>query len=167
MFNRKDKRWRLVADLPVQGGLLIRLIGYWLLTQLAFVGTIAMFDFLSNGQAQSTGSVRFVAPAMIVSFLALVIAMLDMLVFSNRFTGPLVNLRNKMNGLACGEAVEEVRFRQRDFHQDLGNAFNEIRKRTLDESRDDSLTDANIVDDAIVDDEIFNVTVKGEGHCNV
>ena len=143
MIKIKNKRWRLLANLPIQGGLLLRVCAYWIVFQIGHTGTVAMFDFLSNGQASNSGGTGFVTPALVVSFLFLPIALLDMTMFSNRFVGPLVGLRRKMIGLAEGESVQEVRFRPGDFYQDLGDAFNVIRNNSVDENETE---DAKVAD---------------------
>ena len=145
MTNGRNKRWRLFADLPIQGGLLIRVVGYWVMFQIAHVATIALFDFLSSGKSQTQGIGSFLAPAMIVSLLFVPIAMVEITAFSNRFVGPMVGLRRKMKALANGEEVNELHFRAGDFYQDLPPAFNDLLRR-LDATGESDTTD--VVDDA-------------------
>lgn len=124
MDTKSNKRWRLFADPKVQGGLCIRVIIYWAICQCIFMSTISGFDWLTQGSNES-GS-HFLFQGVIVSSLFLPLVLFDLMTFSNRFAGPVWNFRNKMQKLADGEQVENVKFRPGDFYSDLMNNFNEV-----------------------------------------
>jgi hypothetical protein len=53
----------------------------------------------------------------------------DSLKLSNRFVGPIVRLRQSIAGLARGDEVKELRFRDNDFWRELSEDFNVVAKR--------------------------------------
>lgn len=129
MNCNRNSRWRLLADLRIQGPLLLRLVFYWMLFQIAQVGTIALFSYLSEGSG-SGFDLKLLIPSVVVSALVLPFAMLDMLKFSNRFIGPMLNLRKKLRTLAIGGAADPVRFRPGDFYIEMSEDFNQIQFRS-------------------------------------
>ena len=93
--------------------------------------TDGFFKFASNGAHEGSGWLT--APT-VVSFLVLPVVMLDMLVFSNRFVGPVYKLTRHLNELADNERPPEIYFRAGDYFTDIPEAVNRIR-RQLDEAR--------------------------------
>jgi hypothetical protein len=126
----KHRRWRLVADPRIQGELLIRLAFYWGIFQFVQLGTIAIFAFLEGGSG-TQGGMRFLMPSVIVSALFLPVVMLDSLRFSNRFVGPVVNLKNKLAKLSQGDPGEPVHFRKGDHWKDMAESYNLVREQCL------------------------------------
>ena len=122
MDKKKNKRWRLFADPKVQGGLCIRVTIYWIVCQVVFAGTICGFDWLTQGSEKE--GIHFLFQGFVVSSMFLPLVLFDLLTFSNRFAGPVWNFRNKMQKLADGEQVADVKFRPGDFYEDLMNNFN-------------------------------------------
>ena len=84
-----------------------------------------MFSFLS-GEA---GGADIVWPAMITSLMVLPIVMLDLLKFSNRFAGPIVNISKKIDQMANGQTIDEISLRKCDFLSDLVGSLNAVSKR--------------------------------------
>ena len=72
-------------------------------------------------------------PVFVLSLLVLPLALLDCLIMSNRYAGPLLQLRRAMKRLAKAESVEPLHVRRRDFLQELVNDFNRAAAR-LEES---------------------------------
>ena len=127
MKSINNKRWRLLADVQIQGPLILRVACYWILFQTVQVGTIAVFSFLSQG---SLGfDLKLLVPSFIVSALILPLVMLDMLKFSNHFAGPMLNLRRKLKQLADDESADPIRLRPGDYYREMSDNFNEIRLR--------------------------------------
>ncbi len=62
----------------------------------------------------------------IASLLLLPIVLIDTLVLTNRFAGPIYRLRSSMRALAAGERVDPVRFRDHDFWQEIAQEFNTL-----------------------------------------
>ena len=124
---KSHKRWRLFADPKIQGGLCLRMVVYWVICQISVIGTICGFDWLAGPSAE--GEVALM-PAFVISGLILAFVMLDLVVFSNRFAGPMLNLRRKMKMLADNDPVEEISLRPGDFYVDLAENFNRVRARS-------------------------------------
>lgn len=156
MNRARNKRWRLFADVQIQGQLLLRLIAYWALFQIVQVGTIAMFAFLGNGSPDGPGfDISILVPSIVVSSLVLPFVLLDSLKFSNRFAGPMISFRRKMKQLATFQPVEKLYFRPGDFYSELPGYFNEIRQR-VSESENSSSTENN--DGSVDSDQLPNRT---------
>ena len=51
--------------------------------------------------------------------------------FSHRFAGPIWRLRREMKNLGAGNHVEPIRFRRRDFWQELADDFNRVLMRIV------------------------------------
>lgn len=117
----------------------MRLVVYWFTCQLVFMGTVCAFDGLSQESNPDGG--HFLYQGFVVSLLFLPLVIFDLIKFSNRFAGPVLNLRNKMNKLADGEEVEDIRFRPGDFYPDLMNNFNTLKKKQARVQDDPTTTD--------------------------
>jgi hypothetical protein len=124
------KRKQLFVDPKVQGALLARVLGYWALYLFAIGVLMLGWQILSKPPAPFLVHLRnlwfdcvpvFAASCLLLPFLAT-----DVVRFSNRFCGPLVRIRDGLRGLARGETVQPVQFRQGDFWQDLGDEFNAV-----------------------------------------
>ena len=137
--HKTSRRWRLMASVPIQGGLVVRLFLYWCLFQFSVFATIALFSFLTNGESSGTS---LFWPAMIVSFMILPMVMLDLMRFSNKFAGPIVNISNKMKKMASSETVETINLRPGDFCMDLADHVNQVAlklKKSVDGNAEHSL----------------------------
>ena len=128
---KTDKRKRVFADLKIQGGICLRITIYWFACYFVTIGTI--FGFASLDGASATGTIsRFFVPAFVAATLVLPLVLLDILVFSNRFAGPLLSFRRRLKHLADGEQTgQELRFRNGDYFLDISENFNIIRSKLL------------------------------------
>jgi signal transduction histidine kinase len=131
----KRRRFRVVADLKLQGSLCLRVAIYWIICQCAFVATILGFSGL-EAMGEPTEVVqtpwRFLIPAIVVSSFLLPVVLLDLLVFSNRFAGPLVRFRRYLKQLAGGKIPDhELRFRHKDELGDLSVNINKLQERLI------------------------------------
>jgi len=126
MVKRKqDRRWRVFADVAIQGWLLTRLAAYWVLFLTIQVGTAALLSFVAANP--DNGPTAFMTQQIVASLLVLPIAMYDLLKFSNRFVGPVVNLRQHLRQIQAGHPVEELAFRKEDFYWEIPAAINQLR----------------------------------------
>ena len=127
MKPKKNKRWRLVADVQIQGQLCVRLVFYWVLCQISMAATMVGFTLLLG---ESTDLLwRLLIPALTVSSLFLPIMLFDLIGFSNRFVGPLLNFRKRFSQFMKDGTVGEIRFRKGDYLTDLRDDFNKLQDR--------------------------------------
>lgn len=126
MSSRKNKRRRLLADTRIQGMLCLRIAIYWIACQAFTFGTIAAFTFLAGPGAENSSITQYIVPAFCVSMLVLPLILLDVMVFSNRFVGPVWNFRKHLNALVNEGSCDEVRFRGGDYYRDLNDNFNKL-----------------------------------------
>ena len=100
---------------------------YWTICLVVVFGTIIGFSALEGTPRDDTGSVtRFLIPAGVVAFVVLPIVMLDLVAFSNRFAGPVLNFRNKFRKLVQDHETTPISFRAGDFFVDLRDNYNEL-----------------------------------------
>ncbi|MGI9518587.1 MAG: hypothetical protein ACR2NP_16140 [Pirellulaceae bacterium] len=124
---RLNQRKRVFADWKIQGGLCLRVSAYWLTCQAMLVLTAFAINLLGGGNGEILWS--YLLPACVSSLLVLPIALLDLLVFSNRFAGPWHRFRRNFDQLADGQAVHPLHFRPKDFCHDLSDNFNRLREQ--------------------------------------
>jgi signal transduction histidine kinase len=67
-----------------------------------------------------------------------------MLIFSNRFAGPMVNFRRQLKQFAKNGNSNRIKFRTGDFYQDINDNYNEICERIEAERRESSGTSKDI-----------------------
>lgn len=128
----RNKRWRLLADVRVQGAFCVRIVIYWLACQFAMVATmLGIANLEAPGPGASSSVIHLITPALSVSFLLLPLALLDALVFTNHLAGPLLNFRRALGQLATTESAEQIHFREGDFYPDLAENFNRVRAKIL------------------------------------
>ncbi|MEX0978527.1 MAG: hypothetical protein WDZ48_06730 [Pirellulales bacterium] len=129
---RITPRKRLFVDRAVQGTLLFRIIIYWCFSVLA----VCLFTLCARALTAPPDSFleyfafdKFFAQygtVVVASAVLVPLIMLDVLVISNRFAGPLYRLRRSMRNLASGEAVQRIEFREKDYWRELAHEFNAI-----------------------------------------
>jgi signal transduction histidine kinase len=89
-----------------------------------------LFGAALSGVVGSSGGLgniwQIIGPAVVVSLLVLPIAMFDMLVYSNKFAGPLLRFRRNFGELARGEEVRQIHFRPGDLLNDLSENYNTL-----------------------------------------
>ena len=121
MKSERDKRWRFWTDNTVHGELVVRVVVYWTVCQLAMVVAMVGMSFLFEGSPTSgAGSLSWLlVPGITASAVVLPIALLDTIVFSNRFTGPMMRHRKHLVELAETGSAGGIRIRTRDFYTEL------------------------------------------------
>lgn len=132
LVKPKNRRFRVIADLKLQGLLCLRVAVYWLICQSTIVLTILGFQLLggasSDAAAEGTPWHYFV-PAITVSICVLPIMLLDLVLFSNRFAGPMMRTRRQLREMAAGAQVSDLHFRRNDYYEDLSHNLNVLRNQ--------------------------------------
>jgi hypothetical protein len=133
MANKQCKRRQLFVDPKVQGGLIVRVVMYWVFCLMGITLMLLCWRIVT-GPARPFYT-HFEAmwfhfgPALIASFVLLPMVIIDVVRYSNRFVGPVLRLKRSMRQLAHGEEVELLEFRNADFWQEVAVDFNAIRNR--------------------------------------
>ena len=141
MKKKQNQRWRLIADVRLQGLLCVRLAVYWMVCQATMVGTISAMSILTSGSTTGSSSGNhFIIPALTVSSLVFPILLFDMLLFSNRFAGPMVSFRRQLRRFAKNGKSDRIKFRSGDFYQDISDNYNKICESIETERRESSGT---------------------------
>ena len=129
-MNSHQQRRRIFIDRPLQVAVLFRAFLYWavcLLAQLLMAFFLATVT--STGDDFSTKGPQLWWHLQISLFAAVVllpIVLLDILKLSHRWAGPIFRLRTCLHALGRGESVPPIRFRDRDFWQELAGDFNVV-----------------------------------------
>jgi hypothetical protein len=146
-----QKRGRLFVDGPFQGRLLIRVIGYWAIYNLALWHLLFLFSVFSKvispGPSQAPFSLVEQYRVFAIDHVSIPICLLvtlpifcrDLLRFSHRLVGPLIRFREVMTQMVDGKVVEEVKLRRADLPSDFLTVFNKLVK-TWNERLADSAT---------------------------
>jgi hypothetical protein len=130
---RNRKRRQLFVDRHVQGALLLRAAGYWLFCLLTVSLMVLCWGVLTGPRAPAAVTLGRLlttyAPALLASLILLPMVLVDCNRFSNRFVGPLLRFRRTLRQLADGEKVRPIKFREKDYWQDLADTFNDVLER--------------------------------------
>lgn len=137
------ERKKTYVDPKVQGALVRRLVIHWV-TFLAVASAVAFcLQVLSNPFRSITDHAWHMwwthGPFILVMVFMLPIFVLDTIKLSHRFVGPIYRLRQSIRGMADGEPVKPLKFRDFDFWQGLAEDFNRMIERLT--NRDSSGTD--------------------------
>jgi hypothetical protein len=136
MLNRRrNRRKRHFVDAEVQSGLLLQCAFHWGVFGLGTVIFLFLFHYIVTPVRHDF---TWYAKAMwdrygliaLVLLCLLPIFVLDLLKFSNRFVGPLVQLRKAVRQLALGQEVQPLKFRKGDYWLSLAEDFNAMLERT-------------------------------------
>lgn len=132
----KRERTIYFVDQSVQGSLMLRFVGYWVLCLAIMFGLLAACPIILAvcfpfGQRPSVPQIvadtwGMFWPAMAASLLILPAVLWDLMRMSNRFVGPVYRLRRSMRALADGENVDPVKFRAGDFWFEFAEDFNRV-----------------------------------------
>ena len=135
---KRNRRLRLFVDVKLQSSLSLRVVAYWIVCQATMASVVyAILAFeASNGHPAQGSPWRFLVPALIGSTVVLPLVLLDVLLFSNRFAGPLLRFRRHLQQLNNGEEVGPLRFRTGDHYLDLCDEFNRFMEKQLLETVD-------------------------------
>ncbi|MBI3839635.1 MAG: hypothetical protein HY288_17070 [Planctomycetia bacterium] len=126
LFQRK----KVFVDPRVQGAMLLRLVIYWVFGLLAIAQILLFWQIITSPPAPFLDQFRFDilwakhGSVVIASLIMLPIFLVDTVVVTNRFAGPLYRLRASIRALTAGERVEPLKFRDRDFWREVADEFN-------------------------------------------
>ncbi len=126
-------RKQYFVDPKVQGALMIRAALYWCFCIVSIITMVLCWRIV-------TGPARVfythfddmwfhMGPALVTAALLLPIILTDVVRMSNRFTGPLLRLRNSMRAVAQGQQVAPLRYRPNDFWHEVAEEFNALAAR--------------------------------------
>jgi hypothetical protein len=130
--NHRAKRKKLLTD-KVQVALMVRATSYWLYCLLTLT-LMTLCWRIANTEPQTFQShvhalKRDFAPAAVSSLILLPIVLVDVLRFSNRFTGPMVRVRRMLKSMIEGDPVRPIAFREGDFWDDFALDINAVAAR--------------------------------------
>jgi hypothetical protein len=129
----QPRRTKHFIDANVQGSLARRIIFHW----LAFLGVAFFVSFilqvLTNPFRPIFAHLQDLwfthGPFLLVTLFLLPVFIMDTVKISHRFVGPIYSLRRAIRGIAAGEAPRRLKFRRRDFWQDLAVDYNAMLDR--------------------------------------
>lgn len=126
--KKRKQRKQNYIDSHVQGSLLRRICGHWLVFFLVAAVAIILLQSLLGDPSKSLterlqneiGEFTLMGIVMVSLFPAF---MLDTIRFSNRFVGPIARVRRHLRQLATGD-THRCTFRDNDFWAELAEDFN-------------------------------------------
>lgn len=123
----KEARKRIWID-SFQTGLLIRIVAYCVLYQVASWAINLLFELI-NGGFRALGAESYVYSSVLVrSVLTLLVLVppltLDAIRFAHRLIGPLYRFRKTIQAITAGEPIPLVHLRKNDMLMDLKDDFN-------------------------------------------
>lgn len=134
-------RKRMFVDSAVQGALIRNIVVHWFVFIFTLAVILGAVQFFQNPVATSDELLSQFPRRHGLTFLILVLLLptflWDTVRLSNRFAGPVLRLRRMMQSLADGEDPGELHFREGDFWMELGEHFNGIRARVLENCKSD------------------------------
>jgi hypothetical protein len=128
--DRKHQRRKIFIDRPIQLAVLLRTALYWAMCTMAQVLMVLFFGMVASSQQDFPSLHPQVTWHLQVTLLAsialLPILLWDVLKLSHRWVGPIFRLRTALRTLSRGETISPVKFRGRDFWQDLASDLNAV-----------------------------------------
>lgn len=108
-------RWRLFAKPDIQVPLIFRIAIYWLSCQALIAITIVGFQYLAGGTpAEGDRQPQLLVPALIVSSIALPIALVDVIGLTNRYLSSIRRFESQLAELASDVDQKELEFKSDD-----------------------------------------------------
>lgn len=142
------KRWRrkrVTVDPRIQGRLCLRICAYWTICFLSIAFLLACSALLSDSSRSAELWTSYGKIASL-SFLALPLALLDGLIFSNRFCGPVRRIMRGLTDLASGNEVQKINLRPGDFYFEVAEEFNRVVARMQELEAGSRSPDVDIVE---------------------
>ena len=129
----QPRRTKHFIDSNVQGALARRILLHW----LAFLGVAFLVSFilqvLTNPFQPLATHARDLwwthGPFLLVTVFLLPVFVVDSIKLSHRFAGPIFALRRAIREVAAGSTPRKIKFRRRDFWQDLAGDYNAMLAR--------------------------------------
>jgi heme exporter protein D len=132
-MNREKKpsqRGSKFIDRQVQGRIVARCVLHWLAFVVGAASLGLLIQFCVNPFAGVRENLlRFwtaFGPTLAVLVCLMPIFVNDFVKFSNRIVGPVARTRKVLQGIAQGEVIDPVRFRDDDFHSAIANDLNAV-----------------------------------------
>jgi nitrogen fixation/metabolism regulation signal transduction histidine kinase len=141
------RRKKHFIDSNVQGALARRIIFHWLVFMLVTAVVSFILQVLTNPFQPLSAHLRDLwfaqGPFLLVMAFLLPVFVLDTIKLSNRFAGPIFSLRRAIRQVAQGEKPRKLKFRRRDFWQDLAEDYNAMLSRlgALEDETSDTVKD--------------------------
>lgn len=133
-----QKRQRMFVNGLIQGRLLMRAAGYWIVYHVVLWHTLFLYRYLEYRAALAAGAppksfseqygafVLDYYPMVICAALVLPILLYDVMWLTHRIAGPLARFENTLKRMERGERVAPVRLRDRDLLMHFQGAFNDF-----------------------------------------
>jgi len=140
-FPRRTKRF---IDSSVQGALARRIIFHWLVFMLVTSVVAFVLQVLTDPFRGISSHLKDVwwsqGPFLLVMLFLLPVFVMDAVKLSHRFAGPIFSLRRTIREVAQGAKPRKLKFRKRDFWQDLAEDYNAMLSKlgVLEEKSGDS-----------------------------
>lgn len=141
MSTSTIKRTKSLVDPEVQGGIMRKVAVHWILfficNAVALMIWVRLFEQPDADWGQTFGdTMRRFLPFFIITAALIPAFVLDTLKMSNRFAGPVSRLRRALHDAREGRAVKPLKFRGRDYWQDMATDFNALLERAQVEMAD-------------------------------
>jgi nitrogen fixation/metabolism regulation signal transduction histidine kinase len=146
----QPRRTKHFIDSTVQGSLARRIILHW----LAFLSVAFLVSFilqvLSNPFRSITAHLQDLwfthGPFLLVTVFLLPVFIVDSIKLSHRFAGPIFSLRRAIREVAAGAPPRKLKFRRRDFWQDLALDYNAMLEQlgALENEKKETADDAQL-----------------------
>ena len=129
----QPRRTKHFIDSNVQGSLARRIILHWLVfLAVAFLVSFIL-QVLTNPFRPLTAHLHDLwwthGPFLLVMVFLLPVFVVDTIKLSHRFAGPIFSLRRAIRDVAAGNPPRKLKFRRRDFWQDLAEDYNAMLAR--------------------------------------
>lgn len=145
------RRTKHFIDANVQGALTRRIIFHWLVFMLvAFVASFIL-QVLTNPFRPLMAHVHDLwwthGPFLLVTAFLLPVFVVDTIKLSHRFAGPIFSLRRAIREIAQGKPPRRLKFRRRDFWQDLADDYNAmlVRLEAIEDDKNARVDDKQLV----------------------
>ncbi len=132
----KERRTKIVSYKKIQFALARRIMLHWTILFLTSIALLTIWQLLVSGDPFNLYSDHMkamwakVIPVFVVFLVLLPVFIYDTVKFSNKFTGPVFRLQNKIRSLSEGEITNQVTFRKNDFWHELADDFNALLEKT-------------------------------------
>jgi hypothetical protein len=124
----QPRRTKHFIDSDVQGALARRILLHWVtFMSVAFLVSFIL-QVLANPFRPISAHLQDLwvthGPFLLVMVFLLPVFVMDSIKLSHRFAGPIYALRRAIREVAAGQAPRKLKFRRRDFWQDLAGDYN-------------------------------------------
>ncbi|HEX4415749.1 MAG TPA: hypothetical protein VH107_19110 [Lacipirellulaceae bacterium] len=122
------RRTKHFIDKSVQGSLTRRIVFHWLTFLVAAFVVSFTLQVMTDPFRPLSAHIKELwwthGPFLLVAAFLLPAYVVDTIKLSHRFAGPIFSLRRAIREVAAGEPPRKLKFRHRDFWQDLATDYN-------------------------------------------